>query len=1045
MVSPVAQEVELSKAFSFAIELHSLGHLDRATKLYEKILASYPNNPDASHLLGLASLQSGNAALAINLISKAISINPTSAEYYNHLAAAHQSLGETEKVIAVLKQGLSHTQQHPILLESLANQCLMQGDIPAALQHLHDALRKDPNNPLLILSLARAHARHGDAREAMAAFQLALANGGIDIDICLEVVECLASVGYTDQAKELLNHAKLMAPHDDRPPRRLAKLVQMAYQFDEAIVTLIEAVKQQGETLPLLIDLGSAYLQRGLLGAATGTYFDALQLAPDNTEILNSLALALGELRRFDEAIDICSRLIKLRPGDHSPQLTLAGIYLAQKNYSPAIDSYRKAQYLINNKILDFDHQQRSIESLSVVEMMTRWDYLKALANVSSELLSALLTSERYDAISTLVDECVTILRAMAEWCGLLSKRIAQANPEAGTTLAKELMFHREQLGHLLYNRGIALLGLDQKLAALHAIRASIEFSDNNITMLHGIGVTLTGSGAPEEGMKAFQKILTIDPENALAFNSIGLNYLIQHMPKIAEENLDRAYELDSKSEAIRLHLAWAKQDCGKITTARRILEDLVTDFPNFDAAWGNLGIVNQELGRFDDFIRCNRKVLELNPERHGTHSSFLFGYQYIPTITVDDIKHELMEWGRQHAAPHYHKFKPLTNDPDPNRKIRVGFVSADFKGHSATYFTGHLFRNFNREKFEIYSYAEILNPDGWTEFFRQNSDVFYLTPAYNDDQMADLIRRDKIDILIDLSGHTAGSRLTVFARKPAPIQVSWIGIGNTTGVLTMDYFLTDWHFVPEGYDHLFCEKPWRLPSNLYCYEAMNIMPDVGPLPALKNGYLTFGSFSRAVRFNVDVRRAWAELMLATPDSRLFLNTRSLCDPEYREVFYQDFEKFGIHRDRLRLEYVTPTQASWAAYNEVDIALDPFPHNAGLTTCEALWMGVPVLSVLDRPPQGRYGASMLTAAGLPDFVAQDVPDMVRIGAGWHNRMDELATLRAGLREQVRTSRLCDGVAYTRDFENALIGMWQEWCKNPVVSIPADDGSKKDDQ
>jgi predicted O-linked N-acetylglucosamine transferase (SPINDLY family) len=490
---------------------------------------------------------------------------------------------------------------------------------------------------------------------------------------------------------------------------------------------------------------------------------------------------------------------------------------------------------------------------------------------------------------------------------------------------------------------------------------------------------------------------------------------------------LQKAVDLSPKYAEAWSHLGSAYLNKGELSKASECFEKSVALKPSSPEAWNNIALVYQSLCRFDEAIDCFRQTRALAPNSPGMHSNLLFGLQYQPGKTAEDLFSETMEWGVVHAAPHYHKAKAPTNVADPDKRLRIGYLGADFKGHSSAYFLMPLFENHNREAFEIFVYAQVAPPDGWTQKFMDLSHNWHFTNAVTDDDLADLVRSERIDILVDLSAHTADTRVLTMARKPAPVQVSWIGIGNTTGVKTVDYFLTDPHYLPEDHERFFCEKPWRLPRIAYCYDPLNVFPEVGPQPALEKGFITFGCFSRSVRMNPAVLETWAKLMVGVPNSQILINTKSMLDDGLRETFHETFERHGIARERVRLEFIVPTQATWAAYNEVDIALDPFPHNAGLTSYESLWMGVPVLTLCDRPPQGRYGTSIMNNIGLPQFVAKDPEDYVRIGTEWARTPERLAELRKGLRDRMKTSPLCDGAAFARDVEDAYRGMWRRWC------------------
>jgi len=494
-----------------------------------------------------------------------------------------------------------------------------------------------------------------------------------------------------------------------------------------------------------------------------------------------------------------------------------------------------------------------------------------------------------------------------------------------------------------------------------------------------------------------------------------------------AIEAFKEAIAVDPKYGLAWTHLGSSYQTMGWLTQAREAYEAALALNAASPEALNNLSIVAQTMGDFAAGQDYLRRALEAAPTNAAYHSNILFAIQYLPEGTEQMLFEETMRWGERHAAPHYAKRKPLSNDANPDRRLRIGYVSPDFKGHSCSYFLYPLYTNHDRKNFEVFSYAEVSAPDIWTDTFNGLSDSWFSTVGVSDDDVAERIRKDKIVVLIDLGAHTGGSRLLVSARKPAPVQVSWLGLGNSTGVRTMDYFISDPHMVPDGYEKYFCEQVYRLPNNTYCYYPLNRMPDVGPLPARQAGHVTFGTLSRSVRLNEGVLKTWARILNSVPNSRLMINTVTMSDPLMREKMTKAFAAEGIAADRLELIATRVPHETWGSYNIIDIALDPFPHNAGLTTYEAIYMGAPVVTLADRPPQGRYGASILSNVGLADLVAHSRDEYVSIAVNLANDLDRLADIKANLRERMLASPLCDGAAYAKAMEDGYRHMWKNWC------------------
>ena len=374
---------------------------------------------------------------------------------------------------------------------------------------------------------------------------------------------------------------------------------------------------------------------------------------------------------------------------------------------------------------------------------------------------------------------------------------------------------------------------------------------------------------------------------------------------------------------------------------------------------------------RHSEAETCYRQALAIKPDYPTGHGNLLFALNYRTDLPAAAIFAEYQAWDRQHALPLAPKAQSNSLDNTPHRRLRIGYVSPDFRQHAVALFAEPLLAAHDRTYFEIYCYAEVAVPDATTERFRSLADHWCCTVGTSDAELADIIRRDRIDILIDLAGHSAGNRLLTFARKPAPVQVTYLlGHGYTSGLSAMDAFLADDILAPAGSEPLFSERLVRLPRIPLVYQPPDNMPPVAPLPALANGHVTFGHFGRTERLNEAVIAAWARILHAVPGSRLMLNNRPFQEAPFRDLFLARFAAHGIDPARLILAYITPQSRPGQSYGDIDIALDPFPHNAGTTTIEALWQGVPVVSLIGRPTVGRFGAAILHAVGLDDWVTR---------------------------------------------------------------------------
>jgi predicted O-linked N-acetylglucosamine transferase (SPINDLY family) len=357
-----------------------------------------------------------------------------------------------------------------------------------------------------------------------------------------------------------------------------------------------------------------------------------------------------------------------------------------------------------------------------------------------------------------------------------------------------------------------------------------------------------------------------------------------------------------------------------------------------------------------------------------------------------------------------------------------VGFVSPDFGRHPVGHFLIRGLENLDRGQCETVCYCDRIIKDDLTTRLQAATTIWRDVIGLNDEQLAEQIRADRIDILFDLAGHTAGNRLLVFARKPAPIQITWIGYEGTTGLEAIDYILADRYLIPAGKETFYREQVLRMPDGYVCYDPPAAAPEAGPLPAAKNGCVRFASFNNLAKITPRVVEVWAKVLDRVPQSRLLLKYRGLGGKSVRERYLAMFTAFGV--DPSRLEFAPPSDYAeyLAAYRQVDIALDPFPFGGGITTCDALWMGVPVVTCPGETFASRHGLSHLANVGLTDTIARDLDEYVALAVGLAGDLPRLATLRAGLRERMACSPLCDGKRFAEHFAEVLGGAWRQWCE-----------------
>jgi protein O-GlcNAc transferase len=440
-------------------------------------------------------------------------------------------------------------------------------------------------------------------------------------------------------------------------------------------------------------------------------------------------------------------------------------------------------------------------------------------------------------------------------------------------------------------------------------------------------------------------------------------------------------------------------------------------------ALQSNLGSVVAELGRVDEAERHYRNAVELQPDSPAIWSNFLFVLNHVPQRSPAEIFVEHRRFGERFSARRDLERHP--NEPRGDRRLRLGYCSGDFRRHAVSSFIEAVLSRHDRRQFEVYCYYNNAAPDAVTARLRKCADRWRDIAGLSDEAVRDLIRADGIDVLVDLSGHSARNRLLVFAQKPAPVQVSWLGYLNTTGLAAMDYRLSDVHVSPAvPFDALNSERLVRLPDSQWCY-VPGTDAAVGPVPREANGFVTFGAFTNPLKVNQRVIALWAAVLARVPGSRLLVQLRvpSASPTEY----VRHFSDFGIPAERLTAVGVQPAESFFLLHNRVDLMLDTFPVTGGTTTCDSLWMGVPVVTLAGATQTSRVGLSLLATVGLSELVARTPEQYIEVAAALAADLPRLAAMRAGLRKRIQQSPLMNAERFTENLEGAFRTMWHSWC------------------
>jgi protein O-GlcNAc transferase len=526
-----------------------------------------------------------------------------------------------------------------------------------------------------------------------------------------------------------------------------------------------------------------------------------------------------------------------------------------------------------------------------------------------------------------------------------------------------------------------------------------------------------------------FRRALQLKPHFAEAHNNLGNVLKDQGKLDEAVSCYERALQLKPDGAAEHNNLGTAWKNRGKLDKAMACYQRAVQLKPDDASAHNNLGDVFKDQGRLDEALACFRRALQLKPDFAAAHSNFLLAIQYRVGVSLSELAVVHAEYDRLHAAPLRTVRTLHENDRDPHRRLRLGFVSPDFGRHPVGYFLIRALENLDRGQCETVCYSNRMIKDDLTSRFQAAAAIWRDVRGLSDEGLTEQILKDRIDVLFDLSGHTAGNRLLVFARKPAPIQITWIGYDGTTGLEAIDYILADSHTIPAGQEVWYREQVLRMPHGYVCYDPPTTSPEAGPLPAAKNGYIRFGSFNNLAKITPHVVEVWAKVLDRVPFSRLELKYKGLGDESVCRRYLGLFTALGVDPSRVELTPPSAYAEYFSAYGEVDLALDPFPFGGSITTCDALWMGVPVITCPGETFVNRHTLSHLSSVGLMETIAGTLEEYVELAVSLAADLPRLASLRAGLRQRMAASSLCDGKRFAANLMHVLRDAWQDWCHN----------------
>jgi protein O-GlcNAc transferase len=718
--------------------------------------------------------------------------------------------------------------------------------------------------------------------------------------------------------------------------------------------------------IPQAFALALQQHQAGRLREAEQRYRQILAQQPEHADALHMLGVVAIQTGRNDAAVELIGKAVATRPGFPQALNNLANALLALGRAGEAAAACRQALAL-------------------------RAEYAEAWSNLGN----ALAAQKLFDEAIAAYRRAAALKPGYAEARGnlalaLRSKGDAAATADEAVAAYREALALRPELAEVHYNLANVLADGGQLEEAIAEYRQAVAHRPTLAEGFGNLGNALRARGKIEEAIAAYRQAIGLREAFPEAHNNLG--------------------------NALR-DRGWTDEAVAAYRRAIALQPDLAE-------AHSNLGNALKDRGELDEALACYRGALAARPDFPAAASNLVYTMQFHPDVDASALADEHRRWNDRFAEPLRQAIRPHENDRDPHRRLRIGYVSPDFREHPVGRFLLPLLAHHDRRAAEVIAYAQVASPDGMTQRLRGHTGTWRNIVGLTDEQATEMIRRDRIDVLVDLTMHMDQNRLLVFARKPAPVQVTYLAYCASTGLAAMDYRLSDWLLDPPEMDEsVYSEKTVRLDGCYWCYEAPVGAPEVGSLPAAAGG-VTFGCFNNFCKITQPTWAAWAEILHQTPGSHLLLFAH---EGSHRQHAQDMLEHDGIDPARLRFVGKVSLVDYLRGHHAIDIALDTFPYGGGTTTCDALWMGVPVVSLTGATAVGRGGLSILSALGLPELVARTPGEYVQIAGQLSADLPRLAKYRATLRGRMRQSPLMDAARFAASVEAAYRRMWRNWC------------------
>ena len=1027
------QKTEANK-LSKAIELREMGRYQEAQDWLTKFLQAEPTDAEGWSLLSQLFLLDKKDAQAEKALATAISINPNLPSIYRNQARLLLKSSKPEEALLKAQSGYEQSADDPESWLVLAA-CLgaNQRDLEA-LPLIDRALKARPNYAEAFANRGLVRLRAKDTSGAIEDFEKAC-----DLKPHLtQIWELLGSLRYQNKnlsgAIEALKKAQALEPDNVSCMIDLGEFLRQDQRIEEAIAILEKATEDAPENANAWINLGTALQQDNKIENAKVAYKKALSINPNSAAVCNNLGSIAKDTKDWESAQKYFEQAITIKPDLAEAHNNLGSTLKELGRLEDAETSCKKAIAIKPN-------------------------YAEAHSNLGIILKE----------IGRLEDAETSYKKAI-----LIKPDYAEAHSNLGNTLKKlgrledaersykKAISIKPDLAETHSNLGITLKELGRLKEAEESCKKAISIKPNYAQAHSDLGITLKALGRLKEAEESCKKAISIKSNYAEAHSNLG--NIFQKLGRLeeAEESCKKAIAIKPDYAEAHSNLGIILKEIGRLEDAETSYKKAIAIRPDFAEAHNNLGNTLREFGRLEDAGESYKKAIAIKPDFATALQNYssllayksnyidlcefsdeainyaalnlvtadelsiiwesrLYTWIYHPDLSAEEICDEHKRWGSKYAQLGQAGF--ADHDHTLNRRLRIGYVSPDFRGHSCRFYFEPLFASHDHTRFELFAYANVVHEDEHTQRFKSYFDHWHNILGVSDEDAAELIRKDKIDILVDGCGHMADNRLTVFAHKPAPIQVTWLGAAWTTGLPQMDYVLFDPYMGPEG--TAASEQIMRLPRTWCVYRPGDraTQASVKISPAVSNGYITFGYSGRTERLNHRVFHTWGRILKRLPQARLILDFKPFNDPKTQAYYREFLQTHGVDTSRVIMRN---SENVFEGHGDIDILLDSFPHSGGTMLFDAVWMSVPVITLASARPVGRVGTSLMTNLGLPEWVAKDEQEYEDKAVAFAQDIPALASLRSGMRARMLASPLMDEKGFAQDMEAAFETMWATW-------------------